>query len=177
MLDRGWRTGLRDLSYQSFLILSSLLLTLFNFLLFTDKIIALADTLFARTPPDVLKKLCDPEVQKLIYYNQYVLFYTYYHLVPFLLVPVECVRLLLIFTWANLRTAISRVLSETRIAAICKPHVYVDFIDSDWTILQSMRVRHSGGTFLLFVLCVHTLVLAIVVLVLMTGDIIWSNCA
>jgi len=41
-----------------------------NLIIFADKIIALADTLFARTPPDVLKKLCDPEVQKLIYYNQ-----------------------------------------------------------------------------------------------------------
>ena len=35
-----------------------------------DKIVSLADTLFERTPPDVLKKLCDPDVQKLIYYNQ-----------------------------------------------------------------------------------------------------------
>lgn len=35
-----------------------------------EKIIALADTLFARTPPDVLRRLADPELQKLIYYNQ-----------------------------------------------------------------------------------------------------------
>jgi hypothetical protein len=35
-----------------------------------EKLIAQADVLFARTPPDVLKKLCDQELQKLIYYNQ-----------------------------------------------------------------------------------------------------------
>jgi hypothetical protein len=36
----------------------------------TDKIVADADKLFERTPPDALKKMCDPELQKLIYYNQ-----------------------------------------------------------------------------------------------------------
>ena len=35
-----------------------------------EAIVAAADRLFARTPPDQLKKLCDPELQKLIYYNQ-----------------------------------------------------------------------------------------------------------
>ena len=36
----------------------------------TEKVIAQADVLFTRTPPEVLKKLCDPDLQKLIYYNQ-----------------------------------------------------------------------------------------------------------
>jgi hypothetical protein len=35
-----------------------------------EKIIAQADALFERTPPEKLKKLCDADLQKLIYYNQ-----------------------------------------------------------------------------------------------------------
>ena len=34
-----------------------------------------------------------------------------------------------------------------RIASICKPHVFMNHIDSDWTVLKGMRVKHTNGEF------------------------------
>jgi hypothetical protein len=35
-----------------------------------ENVIAAADSLFERVPPEKLKKLCDNDIKKLIYYNQ-----------------------------------------------------------------------------------------------------------